>query len=258
MISARPPNAPTGRPPPMILPSVVRSGRMPSRSCAPPGATRKPVMTSSKIRSAPWRFVSSRRPARKPGLGSTSPMLPAYGSTMTPRSQPGSAAKRGAHRVEIVVRQRRACRARCRPVMPGESGDAVRQRAAAGRDQERVAVAVIAARELDQLVASGEAAREPQRAHRRFGAARTKANRLDRRNHRADELGEFAFGFGRRAVRRTACGCGLHGFDDGGMRVAENERPPRHDVVDVGVAVEIGERCSPAPTSRTAAFRRPP
>jgi hypothetical protein len=36
--SARPPYAPIGIPPPMILPSVVRSGRTPNRSCAPPRA----------------------------------------------------------------------------------------------------------------------------------------------------------------------------------------------------------------------------
>ena len=36
MISARPPNAPTGNPPPMTLPNVDKSGVMPNRSCAPP------------------------------------------------------------------------------------------------------------------------------------------------------------------------------------------------------------------------------
>ena len=37
----------------MIFPSTVRSGVTPSRSCAPPRPTRKPVITSSKISSAP-------------------------------------------------------------------------------------------------------------------------------------------------------------------------------------------------------------
>ena len=51
-----PPKAPTGRPPPMILPKVVRSGSMPKRAWAPPKAARKPVMTSSKMSRAPyWR-----------------------------------------------------------------------------------------------------------------------------------------------------------------------------------------------------------
>ena len=34
--SARPPTAPTGKPPPMILPKLVRSGVMPKRPWAPP------------------------------------------------------------------------------------------------------------------------------------------------------------------------------------------------------------------------------
>ena len=34
MTSRRPPKAPTGMPPPMILPRVVRSGRTPYRACA--------------------------------------------------------------------------------------------------------------------------------------------------------------------------------------------------------------------------------
>ena len=64
MISARPPNAPTGRPPPMTFPKQLRSGVMPKRSCAPPLARRKPVITSSKISSAPLAAVISRRNSR--------------------------------------------------------------------------------------------------------------------------------------------------------------------------------------------------
>ena len=62
--------------------ATVRSGRTPKRSCAPPRATRKPVITSSKMSSAP-RCVAQRRSAsRKPGSGGTTPMFPATGSTM--------------------------------------------------------------------------------------------------------------------------------------------------------------------------------
>src|SRR5439155_567974 len=68
MMSARPPKAPTGRPPPMIFPNVVRSGRTPNRSCAPPHAIRN-EMTSSKIRTIPWRSVSARRRGRNPSAG---------------------------------------------------------------------------------------------------------------------------------------------------------------------------------------------
>src|SRR3546814_10792494 len=37
IMSARPPKAPTGMPPPMIFASVVRSGRIPDKPCTPCG-----------------------------------------------------------------------------------------------------------------------------------------------------------------------------------------------------------------------------
>jgi hypothetical protein len=39
-------------------------------------------MTSSKIKTMPWRVQRSRRPFRNPSTGATTPMLPAIGSTM--------------------------------------------------------------------------------------------------------------------------------------------------------------------------------
>src|SRR5713226_869697 len=68
--------------PPMILPSVVMSGLMSYSACAPPYETRNPVITSSKISSAPDTSQISRSPARKPSAGGTHPMFPATGSTM--------------------------------------------------------------------------------------------------------------------------------------------------------------------------------
>ncbi len=61
MMLRDPPKAPTGMPPPMILPNVARSGRMPVSSATPPRATRKPEMTSSKISSAPFARVTARK-----------------------------------------------------------------------------------------------------------------------------------------------------------------------------------------------------
>jgi hypothetical protein len=56
------------------------------------------------------------------------------------------------------------------PVTPGVSGQAERDDAGAGAGQQRVDVAVVAAGELHDLAAAGEAARQPDRAHRRLGA----------------------------------------------------------------------------------------
>jgi hypothetical protein len=85
---------------------------MSNRFCAPPQATRKPVITSSKIRSAPWRSQRARSPARKPATGGTRLMLPAMGSTMTAAISPAFSANRrstasrslyGASRVSAVT-----------------------------------------------------------------------------------------------------------------------------------------------------------
>ena len=61
----------------------------PYRAWAPPWATRKPVITSSKTRRAPCAAVTSRRPSRKPGAGGMTPTFAATGSTMTAAIRPG-------------------------------------------------------------------------------------------------------------------------------------------------------------------------
>ena len=64
MMSRRPPMAATGKPPPSALAIVVRSGVTPYSAWAPPRATRKPVITSSKMSTMPFAAVISRRKAR--------------------------------------------------------------------------------------------------------------------------------------------------------------------------------------------------
>ena len=82
--SARPPKAPIGRPPPMTLPKLVRSGATPYSAWAPPRPRRKPVITSSKIEQRADRGRTRRAaPRGSPAPGATRPMLAATGSTMT-------------------------------------------------------------------------------------------------------------------------------------------------------------------------------
>ena len=69
MTSRRPPTAPIGRPPPITLPNVVRSGVTSYFAWAPPVSRRNPVITSSKTSSAPTRSHSARSPSRNPGRG---------------------------------------------------------------------------------------------------------------------------------------------------------------------------------------------
>ena len=87
MISAEPPRAAAGMPPPITLPKHQMSGVQPSgcpdRPQPPVAVARKPVSTSSQISSAPWRRVISRRNALKPSAGSTTPMLQGTASVMS-------------------------------------------------------------------------------------------------------------------------------------------------------------------------------
>jgi len=61
MISVLPAKQATGYPFPRDFAKVARSGVTPNRSWAPPGATRKPVFTSSRIRRIPWSEHNWRR-----------------------------------------------------------------------------------------------------------------------------------------------------------------------------------------------------
>ena len=84
IISVLAPYAPTGSPPPIIFPRQVMSGVTPNSSCAPPLPRRNPVMTSSKMRTAPCFLHVERSRLRKFFSGVTTPMFPATGSIITP------------------------------------------------------------------------------------------------------------------------------------------------------------------------------
>ena len=153
---------------------------MPYRPCTPRGCTRKPVITSSKISTAPYWSHSARRPSRKPGAGMMRFMLPAIGSTMIAAIRRRLGRERGGHGGEVVVghddrqfgdRRRHAGRRR----LPE------RERAGSRLHQQAVAVAVVAAFELQDLRAARVAAREAQRGHRRLGAGRHEPHQFERR-----------------------------------------------------------------------------
>src|SRR5439155_15874 len=82
MTSARPATAPTGKPPPMILPSVVMSGVTPKAPWAPWYPTRN-EMTSSKISTMPCSRVTSRGACKNSVRAGTRPTRLGTGSTST-------------------------------------------------------------------------------------------------------------------------------------------------------------------------------
>src|SRR6202044_2093610 len=83
MTSARPPNAPHGRPPTITLPNVTRSPRTRSSPYQPAPVTRNPVSTSSMMSSAPDASHSERSSSLNPGAGGTTPMLAGHASVIT-------------------------------------------------------------------------------------------------------------------------------------------------------------------------------
>ena len=118
-------------------------------------------------------------------------------------------------------------------------GDAERHHAGPGAREQRVDVAVVAARELDHAVAARHGPGQPQRAHRRLRARADEPHHLDRR-HGVDDLGgELDLRLGRRAEGRPAVGGGVHGCEGLRVRVPEEQRPPRLHPVDVAVALDV-------------------
>ena len=102
-------------------------------------------------------------------------------------------------------------------------------------------MAVIAAGELDDLVAPGRRPRDAHRAHRRFGSRADEPDPLHRRHQHGDALGKARFEFGgapKLVPRARRC---RQRLQQPSGRVAVNQRAPGHHVVDVGVAVDILE-----------------
>ena len=76
------PYAPTGTPPPRLLPSVTMSGVKPQARVQPPYAA-VCVCVSSSTSSAPCSRVSRRTSSWKPGTGRTTPTFVSAGSVIT-------------------------------------------------------------------------------------------------------------------------------------------------------------------------------
>ena len=106
-------------------------------------------------------------------------------------------------------------------------------------DEQAVAVAVVAADELDDLRAVREAACKSEGAHRRFRSRVDHAHELHGRIGLLHEAHEVGFERRRRTVACAACGGVSQCAYDGGMRVSGDERPPRQHIVDVLVAVDV-------------------
>ena len=86
-------------PPAIDLPIVTMSGYSPQARVQPPGPALN-VCVSSLISSVPYVRVSARTASRKPGAGSTMPMLVSAGSISTAATSP--ARELPLQRVQVV------------------------------------------------------------------------------------------------------------------------------------------------------------
>ena len=114
-----------------------------------------------------------------------------------------------------------------------------RHHARARLHKHRVAVSVVAAREFDELVPPGEAARRAHRAHDRLGTRIDHPYHPDRRDRPADELRHLHLAFGRRAEAEAVLHRALDRLTHRRVIVPENHRPPRADVIGVFPAVRV-------------------
>ena len=153
-----------------------------------PGRRRGRAGTRSsprRTRAAPRaRRTATAAPSRKPGTGGTTPMLPGHrldddGGHVARRPSARSTESRSLNRATRVS-------AAVAAGTPGLSGSAKVARPAAGTDQERVGVTVVAALELDHTGPPGGGAGQTDRRCGRLGARVDHAHHLDARHQRHD------------------------------------------------------------------------
>ena len=140
--------------------------------------------------------------------------------------------KQSRDRIEVVVGRDQGLR-RDRGGDAGAARYRQRRRARAGLHEQGVRMSVIPAFELDDQVAAGGGARDPQGTHRRLGPAVDEPDPLDRRHSCLDQLGEADLARAGDAERASRFGCVLDRLDNTSIGVAEQEWAERADVVDV-------------------------
>ena len=126
--------------------------------------------------------------------------------------------------------------ARCHAVAAAQ---ALVGHAAAARRQQRIRVAVVAARELDDLVAPGGAACQAHRRHGGLGAAGDQPQHLQAGHPGTHLAGQAHLALGGGAVAGAVGGGRGHRPDDRGRGVAQDAGAVALDVVDVAVALHV-------------------
>src|SRR5438477_1283347 len=100
-------------------------------------------------------------------------------------------------------------------------------------------MAMIAAVEFDNFVATSKSARKSNARHGRFGAAVDHSHFLNRRHPLADQFRQFDFERIWHSETETARGHSAHRIDDYFWSVTENRGAPTSDVVDAFISIDI-------------------
>ena len=219
------------------LAEAVRSGVRFSSSWTPALPRRKPVMTSSKMSSAPCFLVRSGRRCEVAGFRENEAGVGGVGLD-DDGGDLLAASRRGRRALGVVVGEDDGVR---REVCghAGGVGLAVGECAGAGGDEQRIDVAVVAAVELDDEVAFGEAAGEADGGHGGLGAGVAHADLFDGGHPVGDGAAiSTSKGFGMpKEMPSLATSWMVLVMTVGG--VAEDVRAPGADVVDVGLAIDV-------------------
>ncbi len=222
----------------MTLPSVVRSGVTPNSSCAPPQRDAEAGHHLVEDEHGAVLVADLAQAFEESGHGRDAVHVAGDRLDDDAGDLAADLGEGLAHLLQVVVGQRDGQLGEGRR-HAGGARHAECQCARAGLDQERVDMAVVAALELDDLVATRVAAGQTQGAHGRLGAGADHAHHVHARDQLADAVGHDRLQLGRGAEGEALLDALLHGRDDLRMGVAEDHGAPGADVVDIALAVGV-------------------
>src|SRR5699024_3959237 len=121
----------------------------------------------------------------------------------------------------------------------GGGGVAARQSGGPGVDQHAVAVAVVAALKLDELVPARGPTGQTQGGHHRLGAGVDHAHHFQPGHHLHHQLGDLHLPGGGGAEAQAVHHGFFHRFPNDGVVVAQNHGAPGTHIVNVAAALYI-------------------
>ena len=237
MTSARPPKAASGRPPPTILPRIGQVGQDAEallRAAARDAEARDHLVEDEQRAGGIAERAEHLEVAR---LRRHDAHVPRHGLDDDRRQPLAVALDRGGDAVHVVEGDDHGVGRRAGGHARG-GRDAERGQPGAGARQQRVDVTVVAARELDHAVAPRESPREPdalidasvpEETSRTFSTDGT-ASTISAASSTSASVG---------AERRAALGGRCDRLERFRVRMAEDQRAPGHDPVDVAASVDV-------------------